>query len=164
MPRFPDTVYEAVRSVIAENPSDIELQKSQAMQAIRDLAEFDEIVDILLVAAVNDLIYDTRRNISRQTKNGCSTTKRSSDANLKVMASIYDTIFIGSKCIGDLRGSELLDLQQHEFNLVRGHQLNANILEYLIKKRVPHDKMVREVVTEKDLTKAIARIKQTGEA
>jgi hypothetical protein len=164
------TVPESVRKIAddaaRDHLLDIEAAVAQVERNVRELPNFDQIVTNLLKVAIHDLVYDARHKFNVQMKRdtgryGGPPTVRvgESDGVGRAFASVYDYCIAGT-VLGDIIGSRIDELAEHEDNLANGHKFNAAVLRWLKSKGVKGDKRVREVVSEGQLRNAFDRIQK----
>lgn len=80
-----------------------------------------------------------------------------------VMRGLLDTYFLAGRCLGDIRGEDLGGLADSCSELAAGHQFNAELCRRLAE-RVPANKAVRQVLTNRQVKAIFESIPKRGEA
>ena len=66
--KFPEEVRDIVRDANENNPSNIEDATTEALNGVRGLSSYDELIDDLVEHSVRDLVTDDRHHINTRIK------------------------------------------------------------------------------------------------
>ena len=150
---FSKEVHEIAKECAEEYLNDIQLATEEACRGIKELDNYEEIIEGLLLMAVKELIYRERQTILRTIKKSVgkydSVPKISigkSGAVRKIYQSIYN-MTIGGKTLGVMTGDEVLATALQERNQGNGKLVNATFLEKL-GRIVPSNRTVKQSVPE----------------
>lgn len=141
---------------------DIDKAVSFAEQQVRALPEFNELVDVLVRQAIRHQISDARHaaNVAIHRANGSyggPSKVAVGEAVARVAQRCLD-YSIGGRSLGSIFGKELIAISTSERAKAAGADFNARLCEEL-KKIVPAEKAVREVMTEKQMKTLFLRLK-----
>lgn len=150
---FPESILSKCREASRKHANDIPKAIEEAERNIRALPEFREWAGSLITQAISDLVYAARHtdNQAIKRRNGSygGQAKVNPAASSEVKR-LYDDLYqyrIGGRTLGDLKGSELKPIADHERSIAANHTLNALLLESLIKEPgFDEDKPVRDFV------------------
>lgn len=165
---FSSEVYDIIAEAFQQHPNDINACADAAEQAIRAMEGFEDMVALHISRSVKHLVYDYRgrinMNLRRQTGEYGQPAKvdPASPAVRQVYAESWYLYCIGRKTLGELLGSELPDVVTGERTKAEGHLFNVALLEYLAQ-RVPDDKRVRDVFSERQLARLAKKLQRGPE-
>lgn len=161
---FTEEVLEIVKKATKRHRDDVEKATEEAEAAIRALDDFDEIVPVLVTAAVKELIYRercvTNRRIKTETGQYGGAAKvvvGNSKAVQRAAESCYNKM-IGSMRLGSILGKDLRPLAETEAALANGHSYNRALFMNLAS-IVPAEKRVQDAVPEKKLRKIMEQLR-----
>lgn len=156
---LPESVLRIVRKAAEDHPGDIERAVSQAVQEVRKLKDYQNFVDNLVRHCIKEQVHEARHKANVRIKHNAKhyqRTYRTSPSSGAAVEGVYRSVYefrIAGTTLGELRGSDLRGIAENERALAGGHQFRARLCEWLIERKVPDDKKVREVVSEKELVK-----------
>ena len=170
---FPANVIEIVTKAITKSPEDPMKAAKLALASIKKLPEFKELVDTMLMQAVQSLVDNRRQYINRCIRHESTNPEPEKaagyDGPAKVVTGLsasaskaYTSVFlynIGGKVIGMLFGKDLPDIAENERKAGDGHYFNANLMEAL-RPLVPKDKTVQQSVSEAKLRKLFQALRK----
>ena len=166
--KFPAEVLAIIKKAASRYPSDIVKATDDAENKIRALPDFDEIVHILIRAAIQEQVYEARHAVTRQIKyetgqyGGPAKVVSGESEGVKRAAISCYQFRIGSTILGLVLGEELLVLAAAENAIGNGHLYNAELLTKL-KPLVPEGKRVQDAVSEKKLRAIMESIRKKYE-
>lgn len=163
--KYPKKVIDVANKMAEKYPSDISKATEEAEKKIRKLPEFNELVDILIRNAVQDLVYDARHrsNVQVRRENGKYGTGakvvsgRSTSVN-RAAKSVYN-FHIAGTVLGAIRGDQLISIAVSEEETAEGYLFNARLCRRL-SGIVPKDKTVKDAVTERRLRSIFNEVKR----
>jgi len=149
---YPKNVILLVEEIENENKENRTLAITNAVEALRELPDFNDFFELLLRDAVGELI-DRARHKAMEAIRKSEAYRRNMPkvvvGNSKVLQEISYQAFcdvrIDGTILSNIYGSRLTDLARSERNSASGYVERAFILEALAK-IVPEDKKVGEVV------------------
>ena len=148
---MPESVIKIANEMAERYNTDIAKAVAKAKYAIKQLDDYDDLVNDLVHNAIQNLIYDARHRSNVQLKNnlgkyGQPPIQVSVDSNSvkQVYRSMYE-YNIGKSTLGKLYGKELASLAETESQLSDGHRFNSALLAWLAG-IVPDEKRVEEAV------------------
>lgn len=162
--QFPDSFLVVIREKTNRYGSDIAKAVEESEKALRKLPEFESQIEAMVTNAIRDLVYDERHVINVKLKresgryNNESTMKGLDPSIVKVHQSLYE-YFIAGTTLGDLYGKQLSQIADNENAIAEGHQFNAGLCNWL-RKVVPDEKQVKQVVSEKQLRNIFSKVKE----
>jgi len=146
---------------------DIDKAVTYAEKQVRALPEFGELVDVLIRQAIRHQISDARHaaNVAIHKANGSyggPSKVGIGDAVARVATRCLD-YSIGGRSLGSILGKELSTISTSERAKAAGADFNARLCDAL-KKIVPEDKAVREVMSEKEMKSMFLKLKNAKPA
>lgn len=164
--QLPQSIVKAAQAAADANPTDVNAATDAALAAIQSLPEFADLAGLLVREAVQGEVYAARHRTNVQIKREQGlygqppkvVVGRSADID-RIYESVYN-IRIGGTVLGELTGDAIPRLRAGELASAAGHQLNAALLMWLENKGVRGDKRVRDVVSERQLKKALQELAQ----
>lgn len=157
MIKYPKSVLDVARRAVEKYKEDTQLAAKEANKNVRRLKDFEELVDLIVFKAMQDLVYDIRHATNVQTRNdakkygpGPTVRPGTSKVALQPTQSVLETYYIGSTVLGSLKGSELGKIATDERLRANGHIFNANLCSRL-QPLVPKNKTVRECVSQRKI-------------
>lgn len=168
--QFPPSVLEIIASRARANLENVDIAVDEALEGIKQLPEYKQLVEGLLRRGVRDQVYEIRHQDNRRLKNelGVYATQKVSKvaAYSASVAAAHRSVFdhcIDGRTLGSLYGRDIPELINSISRRMRGEQFNVNILLWL-KNKVPQDKTVREAVDEDRLAKVYVELRTKDEA
>lgn len=158
MSYFPQSVLEIVATCTRNNLGDINTAVDEAVEAIKQLPGYKQLVEDLLRRGVCDLVYEMRHKDNRRLKNALGRYPSQKDSKIAFsenVAAAHRSVFdhcIDGRTLGSLYGRDIPDLIDTIGKRIRGERFNINILLWL-KNKVPMDKTVREAISEERLAR-----------
>lgn len=157
---FPESVHRIIKASHKRYPENITAATDLALGKIRQLEEFDSIVDSMLRDSVRHMICDQRHSLNTKAKRdagaygkGQRHSRSSTTGVREVYERAYD-YYIAGTTLGSLKGEDLLGIAEKERKLARGHDSNATLLERL-HPLVREGQTVRAAVPAKKLWKML---------
>jgi hypothetical protein len=133
-----------------------------AIQRVRDLPNYDDLVDALVLEAVRERVYDARhqdcRAIRKAAGEYCGPAKVTAGATSNDVAFGVYCYMIDGRTLGTIRGDELAVIADGEEARAHGHRFNARLCRKLLD-HVSEDKTVRQCLKETALREIFASIK-----
>ncbi len=169
--RYSDRVLAIGRDAARTFGDDIEKATDAALRDIRQLPEYEALVDTLVRDAVREIIYEARHtaNVAMKKQAGfyggpAKVVVGTSTRMTRIYESVYNMRVAGTM-LGMVMGADLQRLADAEYAIGDGHYVNATLLKSLVG-IVPVNKAVREAVTQKRLKTLLrkAQEKVQGEA
>ena len=159
---LPETILEIVRKEAEAHPDDINAALQSAERRIRKLSEFEDLVNQLVSSAIRHLIHDAREAENRKQRRAAGGPPIVNVGNCDDVLAVCEQkawmdYFIAGRTLGSITGEELPGIAESERQKASGHSWNAALCKD-IAKRVPAERQVREVLTEKQLANAVERI------
>lgn len=153
---IPENVLRIVEEAAGKHPADIPKAVERAEKGIRGLAEFDELVSMLVRNTVQELVYDARHRANTRMRReagdygGPAKVVSGDSASLgRVCESVYSYRIAGT-VLGLVKGADLQAIAEGERSVASGHLFNVRLCLKL-QELVPADKRVQDAVTEKRL-------------
>lgn len=157
MTEYPESVLRIAKAAVLKYKEDVQEAVKEANKNVRRLKNFDELVDLLVSKAMQDLVYDVRHTTNVQTRRdegkygpGAKVGVGSSEAVQRASQSVLDSYFIGATVLGSLLGKQLQEIEDSERMIANGHNFNAELCSRL-KPLVPANKTVRECVSKRKI-------------
>lgn len=141
-----------------------EKQVEMAEDKVRKLPDFKQHVEALVSAAIRQTVYDVRHEDNRRIKYDAGVYNRPAKVNpgtSTVVNRTYRSVFdyhIMGVVLGNILGGELDRIIQTHGEIAEGHLKLVRIAEWLKTQRIPANKRVRDVVSEKKLRAQFVRI------
>ncbi len=163
----PDSVLSIIAKATRRNPSDIYKAVEQAYRHVRELPEFDSLVESLVKQALRSLIHDSRHTMNTAMK--CERGCYGGDAKVKAGASesanrLYLELYnyhVAGTVLGELLGGKLEGIADSEEAKANGHGFNAKLLREL-NPMVPEGVRVRDAVKLTKLKLIFERLGKEG--
>lgn len=158
---YPQNVHDTIDAVVKEFP-DLEAAIATAVQRVRALENFNDLLQEMVFDAVRSLVYASRHKVNVAIKRDCghfTAPSRVTAAGRAAVERVYETVYnykIGGKEIGMLTRDELLAVGEAEGAKEAGHRFNRLLVTELAK-RVKDGKTVRECVKEAALQDLFTR-------
>lgn len=153
---FPKAVTDIANGCAAKHGADCEAATTCAINKVRKLKEYPELVETLVRHAIQNLVYAARHRANVVMRSGAGkygaaakVKAHESESLRRVAASMYSYAIAGT-VLGNLTGKELPAIAAAEQAIAAGHDFNSQLCLRLAQV-VPEDKSVREVVSERKL-------------
>lgn len=164
MTDFPNSVVNAVETATEKHPNDIPAAVEMAVIKIKQLPEYNDLVDRLVTNAVRDMIYDVRHvaNVRMKRQTGYyGKPAKVKPGDTPTVNLVYESVYnyhIAGTTLGELKGADLPALRESEHAIAEGHRFNSELLAWLVDQKIPEDKKVCEAVPAKRLKLHFDRI------
>ena len=152
---YPTKITDIAKDSCTKYP-DVQEAIAKTINRVKRLKDYKSFMNVLVYNALTDLVYDTRHrsNVAIKRQAGEYGTGNKTDyvgtRSVQQATKNYLNYYIAGRTLGNILGSEIEDLIDIEVSLSDGHDYNTRILEAL-KKIVPEDKRVKDVVSNKQL-------------
>jgi len=162
--KFSEDVLEIVGRAVEKYPNDVDRSVKYAEPLIRDLPEFESIMNQLITQAIRELIHNhrhTQNTAMRKETGDCHSKPKVNNASetIRKIERDYYNYYIGGKTLGMIRGSELKDIAASEREIAGGHIFNAELCEAL-QPLVGDSQMVQSAVSKSKLKEIWNRVQR----
>lgn len=167
--RTPKSILDVIKTVEQKHKSDIDKAINEAEKQIHNLPEFEDFVRPMIRSAIRALIQDRRHEVNIIIKRGGNPKPDGKPKVIvgrskilrKVVCEWYDKRIAG-RVLGDIKGRELGELAQEQFNMASGYKFNAMLFKKL-QTLVPPDKTVRQSVPATKLIRIVSNLQRSLE-
>jgi len=160
---YPREVFEIVRQCCDKYPQSVATAVERATKLIKAMPVYDDLIDLLIRNAIQDLVYDARHyaNVANKKQMGLyGGPGKVVSGRSRTVNRIADSVYlwrIGGTVLGKLLGKELIPIAESESSIADGHAFNARLCQALAP-LVAEDKTVEQCVPEKKLLRLFRKL------